>query len=116
MAQYEDFIADQGADLAIQLELANANGSVKNLSGKTFTGSIKKTFNTADSDAITFGTTVTSVLLGQVTLSLTNVQTSAMNSGRYFYDVEMSYVDSAADTIIERVLEGKLEITPSVIS
>jgi hypothetical protein len=52
---------------------------------------------------------------GKCTLTLTNTQTDAMKApGRYFYDVELSVVDSDGDTIIERVLEGVLDITPSV--
>jgi hypothetical protein len=48
------------------------------------------------------------------TIALTNTQTDALKPGRYVYDVEISFVDSDGDTIIERVLEGKIEVTPSV--
>ena len=47
-------------------------------------------------------------------MSLTNVQTDALKAGRYVYDVELSFVDSAGATIIERVLEGRITVTPSV--
>ena len=47
-------------------------------------------------------------------MSLTNTQTDALKAGRYVYDVELSFADSDGDTIIERVLEGKITITPSV--
>jgi hypothetical protein len=31
------------------------------------------------------------------------------------YDIELSHVDSAtSDTIVERVLEGRIQVTPSV--
>jgi hypothetical protein len=33
---------------------------------------------------------------------------------KYVYDVEMSYQDSDDNTIIERVLEGILNVSPSV--
>ena len=37
-----------------------------------------------------------------------------MRAGRYVYDVEISSSDSDSVTIIERILEGQIEITPSV--
>ena len=45
---------------------------------------------------------------------LRNTQTDALKAGRYVYDVELSYTDSADNTIIERILEGQLTVTPSV--
>ena len=32
----------------------------------------------------------------------------------YVYDVELSFVDSSSNTIIERILEGKISVSPSV--
>ena len=34
--------------------------------------------------------------------------------GKYVFDTEISYLDSNLDTIVERVLEGVLNVTPSV--
>jgi len=115
MAHYEEFLIDQGADVAIQLELVEPTGAAKDLTGKTVTGSIKRTYNTPDSDAISFTSVVTDDVNGYVTLSLTNVQTSLMTAKKYLYDVEVSYQDSDLNTIIERVLEGVIQINPSVI-
>ena len=51
---------------------------------------------------------------GIMTASLTNTQTDALRKGKYVYDVEMQYVDSGGDTIIERVLQGQMIVSPSV--
>ena len=51
---------------------------------------------------------------GIITLSLTNQQTDALRVGNYVYDVEISYEDSNNRTIIERILEGKIRVSPSV--
>ena len=51
---------------------------------------------------------------GIVTLSLTNSQTDALKPGKYVYDVEISFIDSDNATIVERVLEGRIQVTPSV--
>ena len=51
---------------------------------------------------------------GIITLALNNNQTDLLKSGRYVYDVEISFNDSNGDTVIERILEGKILVTPSV--
>ena len=47
---------------------------------------------------------------GQLTLSLTDVVTAAMSSGRYVYDVLLT--DGSGDKT--RVLEGQAILTPGV--
>jgi hypothetical protein len=34
--------------------------------------------------------------------------------GRYVYDVELKYNDSDGNAIVERILEGKIKVSPSV--
>ena len=114
MAQYEEFTLDQGADVAIELHLVDKNGATKNLTGYTATAKMKKTYTSSDSDTTTFGSIVSNASEGIVTLSLTNTQTDALAKGRYVYDVELSFLDSDANTIVERVLEGRIQVTPSV--
>lgn len=115
MAQYEELTIDQGTDVAIEIHMVDANGSKKDLTNHTITAKMKKTFN-SDSDGTTSFTTVIKNPSsdGIVTLSLTNSQTDALKAGRYVYDVELSFVDSDSNTIIERVLEGNLMVSPSV--
>ena len=114
MAQYEEFTLDQGADVAIELHMVDKNGAIRNLSGYTPSAKMKKTYTSSDSDTTTFGAIVSNASKGIVTLSLTNTQTNALSKGRYVYDVELAFQDSAANTIIERVLEGRIQVTPSV--
>ena len=103
MAQYELFKIDKGSDVAIQLHLEDADGNQKNFnSDSSDTHSFTAAINAPTSDGI-------------VTLSLTNTQTDALKVGNYVYDVEISYIDdSGGDTIIERILEGKIRVSPSV--
>ena len=83
MATYEDFTIDQGADLALQLELVNPDGSKKDLTGYTASAKMKKTYRSTES--IDFTAVVPDPSLeGIVTLSLTNLQTDALSTrGRY---------------------------------
>jgi hypothetical protein len=115
MAQYEEITIDQGADVAVEIHLINKDGTARDLTNHSITAKMKKTFNSDSDGTVAFNTIVSSPSSdGITTLSLTNVQTDALKAGRYVYDVEMSYVDSAGDSIIERVLEGKILVTPSV--
>tara|TARA_X000001316_G_C886781_1_gene10108 strand:+ start:147 stop:497 length:351 start_codon:yes stop_codon:yes gene_type:complete len=114
MAQYEEFTIDQGADVTIELHLVDKNDAVKNLASHTVSAKLKKNYNSDSSDTTNFVTAITNESAGIATLSLTNSQTDALKSGRYVYDVELSFVDSGGDTIVERVLEGRIQVTPSV--
>tara|TARA_R110001632_G_scaffold93613_2_gene199225 strand:- start:83 stop:463 length:381 start_codon:yes stop_codon:yes gene_type:complete len=116
MAQYEEITIDQGADVTLQLELVDTSGNIKDLTDYSVSAKAKRTYNSDSSDTFAFSTAVLSPATGgKCALTLTNTQTDAMKApGRYFYDVELSVVDSDGDTIIERVLEGVLDITPSV--
>ena len=115
MAQYEEFTIDQGSDVAIELHLADIYGNPKNLDGYDIVAKMKKNYNSDSSDTTDFLCIVANPATdGIVTLSLTNTQTDSLKQGRYFYDVEISFEDSDNATIIERVLEGRIQVTPSV--
>ncbi len=62
-----------------------------------------------DVDAIDFTTDVSSPLDGEVTVSLTAEETSAIKAGRYVYDIEIT---SSEETL--RVLEGIVVVNPEV--
>lgn len=114
MAQYEEFTIDQGSDVAIELHLVDKNDAVKNISGYTVTAKLKKNYNSDSSDTTDFTTVISSGSGGITTLSLTNTQTDALKVGRYVYDVELAFNDSSGTTIRERILEGRIQVSPSV--
>ena len=115
MAAYEEFTVDQGADLAVELHLINADGSVKDLTNFSVAAKLKKNYNSDSDETTDFNSIIAAPPTdGIVTISLTNTQTDALSKGRYVYDVEVSFVDSDGNTIIERVLEGRVQVTPSV--
>lgn len=115
MAAYEEFTIDQGSDLAIEIHLVTVDGSAKDLANHSVAAKLKKNY-TSDSDETTdFNAIIaTPPSDGIITLSLTNTQTDALSKGRYVYDVEISFTDSDDNNIIERVLEGRVQVTPSV--
>ena len=113
MAQYEEFTIDQGTDVAIEIQCIDENGNVKDLSNHTVSAEIKKSYSTASSTS--FNAVVANPSTdGVAVLSLSNTQTQNLAKGRYVYDVEISFQDSDGNTIIERILEGRIQVTPSV--
>lgn len=115
MAAYEEFTIDQGTDIAIELYLVNIDGSVKDLTEYSVAAKLKKNYNSDSDDTVDFACIVADPPSnGIVTLSLTNTQTDALSKGRYVYDVELSFFDDDGNVIVERILEGRAQVTPSV--
>lgn len=114
MATYEEFTIDQGTDVAIELHLVDQAQAAKDLTNYSVAAKLKKTYNSDSDDTTNFTAIVSNASSGIVTLSLSNSQTDNLRAGRYVYDVEISFVDSDANTIVERVLEGRIQVTPSV--
>lgn len=116
MAHYEDLTIDKGTDVSIEIHLVNPDNSKKNLSGYSVVAAMAQSYDAADSDKVYFTSSVVSPALdGIINLSLANSITDTLNpKKRYVYDVNISYVDSDTNTIVERVLEGLITVTPSV--
>ena len=118
LINYEDIVINQGTDVAIEIHLVNDSGSVYDLTNRTATAKMKRRYGDSanDPDTVSFNSVIaTPPADGIVTLALTNTQTDALKTrGRYVYDVEVSYTDSDNNEIIQRVLEGQIEVTPSV--
>ena len=116
MARYEELTIDQGTDVSLDVYLTNIDGSAKDLSGYSAAAKMSTRYDVDSSDKISFDAYVTvPPTAGIVNLSLTNTVTDTLNSKRkYVYDMEISYQDSDANTIVERDLEGLITVTPSV--
>ena len=115
MAQQRDFVIDQGSDITIELHLKNQDGSSKDLTGHALRGKIKKNYDTTDSDQI-FDFTNVSVASppegGIALITISSATSDTMKAGRYVYDIEL--VSGEDEDVVERILEGKLNVTPSV--
>lgn len=115
---YEDIVINQGTDVAIEIELVHDSGSAYDLTNRSITAKMKRRYadSADDPNTVAFNAVIaTPPTDGIATLSLTNIQTDALTTrGRYVYDVELSYTDSDSNTIIERILEGQIEVSPSV--
>lgn len=109
MAIYSNLIADQGSNFSTIVTVEDNSGSPLDLTGYNFAGQIRKTYSS--SSAVNFNIIgLLPLSNGEVQLSLTSEQTNSMKAGRYVYDFEII----SSTSVVTRVLEGQLEITPSV--
>lgn len=115
MAQYEELTIDKGTDVAIEIHLVNEDGSKRDLNFHSVAAKMKRSYNSDSDNTFDFNAIVGDPPTdGIITLSLTNTETDLLKTGRYVYDVEISFQDSDSNTIVERVLEGTIQVTPSV--
>ena len=103
-----NFTIEQGTTFSRVLTLQE-NGSAMNLTGYSVASQMRSTHDSSTVVA-TFSGSVTNASSGQITLSLTNSQTSAIEEAIYVYDVEIT---SGAGSVT-RILEGNVTVTPEV--
>jgi len=109
MATISNLFIDQGADFTTTVTINDSTGSALDLTGYTALAMIRKTYQstTATTFTSTFESPRTS---GQITISLTDTQTAALEDGRYVYDL---VITNAAGSKT-RVVEGIATVNPSV--
>ena len=108
MATKANLVIDQGSTYSTTLNLTDENGDPLNLSGFTANSQIRKWYTS--SNAVSFSTSINSIS-GQITLSLTALQTANLVATRYVYDVEITETSTNA---VSRIVEGIVTVTPEV--
>lgn len=109
MATISNIFIDQDADFTTTVTINDANDSALDLTNYTAAATLRKSYKSSSSTSFTVAF-VSPRSSGQITLSLTDVQTGALNEGRYVYDLVIT--DSGGDKT--RVVEGIATIKPSV--
>ena len=108
MATVHNIVIDQGTTFSLELTVTNDDGTAKNLANYSVAAQMRKSYDaTTKTDFTTAKLDATCV----ITLSLTAAQTTALKSGRYVYDCEIT-ATSPAETI--RLIEGLVTIPPVV--
>jgi len=108
MAIIANLYIDQGTDFSITVDVTDSAGDILELSDYTAAAQIRKTYSSSSVSA-TFATSIAE-LAGQVTISLTDTQTAALESGRYVYDLNIT----SSAGLVTRVIEGQAIVTPGV--
>ena len=109
MATISNLFIDQDADFTTTVTVNDSTGSALDLTNYTALAMLRKSYQS--STATTFTSAFVSPrTTGQITISLTDVQTAALEDGRYVYDLVIT--DSSG--IKTRVVEGIATVNPSV--
>jgi len=109
MSTVSNIVVNQGATYETTVTVNDSAGTALDLSGYTAQAQVRKSY---DSSTATNMTTTFHVVrtTGKITLTLTDTQTTALEWGRYVWDL---LITSSGGTKT-RVVEGIATITPSV--
>jgi len=110
MAIYSDITIDRGSSYTETIVVSAPAGGVMNLTGYTGRGKIRKSY--ASTTFVDFTVTIPTPANGEILIVLTAANSLTLKSGRYVYDIE---IFRASPAEVFRVLEGQVEVTPSVV-
>jgi hypothetical protein len=105
MSIKQNIVIEQGTTFSYSTALTDSSGNPFNTANCTVAGTIRKTYSSSNSIAIT-ANAANSVL----TLLITANTTSTIWPGRYVYDV----IITRADGTVNRLLEGIATVMPDV--
>ena len=109
MASISNIFIDQGATFSTTLTINDSTGSALDLTNYTAIAQIRKSPSSSTSTAFTVAV-VSPRSTGQITISLTPTQTTALEAGRYNYDVLIT----SGSSVKTRVVEGIATVNPAV--
>jgi len=102
-----NLVIDQGASFETTVNLIDDEGDAVDLTGYSAAGQIRKHYTSSSATNITI---VLGGANGTVTMALSANATANLVAGKYLYDVEVTDPSS----IISRILEGIVTVTPQV--
>ena len=108
MASISNIFIDQGADFTTTVTVTDSNGDAVSLVGYSAAAQIRKSYSSSTSTDFT--TSISNASGGEITITLSDTQTAALEAGRYLYDVLITA--SGGDK--SRVVEGQVTVNPSV--
>jgi len=104
-----NLVIDQGSDFALDLVIKEA-GTALNLSNYSGRAQLRTSVD-ASSASATFSVTVTNASGGALKMQLPATTSAALAAGQYVYDLE---IYTANDSIVKRIIQGDVTITPEV--
>ena len=111
MAAIANLTIDQGATFNSDVTVKDANGNAFDLTGYSASAKMAKGYSSTRTRTSITCTIQAPATNGIVTLALTADQTTALDEGRYVYDLEILQTSSST---ITRVIEGIITVRPQV--
>ena len=104
-----NLVIDQGSDFALDL-VVKQSGSALNLANYSGRAQLR-TSHSSSSIAATFTVTVKNAANGALKMQLPGTTIKDIDSGQYVYDLE---IFTANDSIVKRIIQGDVTLTPEV--
>ena len=104
-----NLVIDQGSDFALDLVIKEG-GSALNLSNYSGRAQLR-TSVTASSASASFTVTVTNAANGALKMQFPAATSSGISAGQYVYDLE---IYTANNSIVKRIMQGDVTLTPEV--
>ena len=108
-AAYSNLLMEQGATFNTTITLDDVYGETYNLIGFTASSQMRKSYYSSNATAV-FTTTINSGT-GTISLALAANTTANIAPGRYVYDTR---IINTSDNTVTRILEGIVDVSPSV--
>jgi hypothetical protein len=108
-AAYSNLYIEQGTTFSTTIAIDDVYGDIFDLTNFSVTSQIRKSYYSANTTA-TFTSSINSSQ-GTITLGLTSAATANIAPGRYVYDTKLIGINNGQVT---RILEGVVEVSPSV--
>ena len=103
-----NILIDKGADYGVTFFITNKDGTPLNMSGYTGSAVMKQSYSATTS--IPFTLEFVNRTAGEISLALTDVETSALDRRRYVYDIVLEDPNGHKT----RVIMGNAEVSPGV--
>ena len=100
---------DQGSDFVLDLVIKE-DGTAKDLTDYSARAQMRSTKGSSTLPG-TFTCTIPNATAGEVKMELLNATSSAISSGKYYYDLELY---TANDLLVSRLMGGSIILTPEV--
>ena len=108
-----DIYINQNATFAMSMQLTDATGSAIDITGWSFTGSLKESYESAE-PYLYFTSSVSDFSSSIINIELSADQTELLTETRYVYDVVGSVNNPTAPDYVYRLLQGKVVVSPGV--
>lgn len=108
MAGMRDITIYKGDSYTHRVNIKNSSNTAINISGRSYVAQIRKSKAT-ESVIASFTTNITDAANGVLILSMTSSQTSGINTGIYYYDLQ-----ETNGSYVTTLMGGKVTITGEV--
>ena len=103
-----NILIDKGADYGVTFFITNKDGTPLNMSGYVGSAAMKQSYSATTS--VPFTLEFVNRTAGEISLALTDVETSALDRRRYVYDIVLEDPNGHKT----RVIMGNAEVSPGV--